>query len=429
MELSVGVLGMSFSEALLSVLAIIAFVIAVAFVLVVLVDLLLSIIDPNSKGIFFRRHASGDKSLPSRPKVLKDNELDAGYQFQDDEPVEKKELPQNTWDDDLASQEQQSLLAGESGLSDEASDNEHKDFHDARVEAIERRRQEFEDFDTMFENEVSSDVPEADELNKMIEEINAEAIREYNSSNDTGAAMTQEPLPLPEPFEDTSDENIPLPVSNEEVVEPVQEQENFFFDDQNAMQEQPVADVEFQEQPQPQEVLQPVVPVQQQEAPQVVETVNVITTTMYTDLTLDQLNERLNKLQNRLKQNEKDLKANRKEYLPLARVKRTLEKDQQKLRRREAVIARKKVILYGVNNYVDIDEEKAKKLSEDLDLLDGLRLSVQHCEDVMAANKDRFPILEKTNKILTDTNKDLKDDIAEIKAAIEQYKRDHNIED
>ena len=83
-------------------------------------------------------------------------------------------------------------------------------------------------------------------------------------------------------------------------------------------------------------------------------------------------------------------------------------------------MARKKVMLYGVNNYVDIDEEKAKKLSEDLDLLDGLRLSVQHCEEVMEQNKDRFPILERTNKILLEQNKQIKEDIEEVKADIEK---------
>ena len=69
-----------------------------------------------------------------------------------------------------------------------------------------------------------------------------------------------------------------------------------------------------------------------------------------------------------------------------------------------------------------IDEEKAKKLSEDLDLLDGLRLSVQHCEEVMEQNKDRFPILEKTNQILVEQNQQIKDDIAEVEAAIAKLK-------
>ena len=82
-------------------------------------------------------------------------------------------------------------------------------------------------------------------------------------------------------------------------------------------------------------------------------------------------------------------------------------------------------MLYGVNNYVDIDEEKAKKLSEDLDLLDGLRLSVQHCEEVMEQNKDRFPILAKTNEILVEQNRQIKDDIAEVEVAIAKLKEEN----
>ena len=147
---------------------------------------------------------------------------------------------------------------------------------------------------------------------------------------------------------------------------------------------------------------------------------------VYEYFPIDALEERLAKLQERLKINERDLRGNRKEYNPLARVQRNLKRDQEKLRRREAIVARKKVMLYGVNNYVDIDEEKAKKLSEDLDLLDGLRLSVQHCEEVMEQNKDRFPILEKTNQILVEQNKQIHDDIEEVKAAIERLKKEVN---
>ena len=104
------------------------------------------------------------------------------------------------------------------------------------------------------------------------------------------------------------------------------------------------------------------------------------------------------------------------------RVKKNLDNDKKKLRRKEALVAKQKVVLYGVNNYVDIDEEKAKKLAEDLDLLDGLRLSVQHCEEVIAANKERYPILETTNRILTTVNKEIKADIAEVEVAIAKLK-------
>ena len=102
----------------------------------------------------------------------------------------------------------------------------------------------------------------------------------------------------------------------------------------------------------------------------------------------------------------------------------TMERDKQreeKLRRKEAKVAKQKVMLYGVNNFVDIDEEKAKELNEELDLLEGLRLSVKHCEDVMNANKDRFPILEQTNKILTNAVQEIKSDIADVKAKIDMF--------
>ena len=143
-------------------------------------------------------------------------------------------------------------------------------------------------------------------------------------------------------------------------------------------------------------------------------------------MTLKEYEARLEVLKERLKANEKDLKANKKEFLPLARVKKNLDNDKKKLRRREALVAKQKVVLYGVNNYVDIDEEKAKKLAEDLDLLDGLRLSVQHCEEVIAANKERYPILETTNRILTTVNKEIKADIQEVETAIAKLKAEED---
>ncbi len=119
-------------------------------------------------------------------------------------------------------------------------------------------------------------------------------------------------------------------------------------------------------------------------------------------------------LEARLKENEKEFKACKKEYLPLAKVNKTLANDEKKLRRKEAIVAKQKVMLYGVNNYEDIDEEKAKKLAEELDLLDGLKLSVQHCHEVMQNNKDRFPVLEKMYNILKAQNDQIKADLAEI---------------
>lgn len=137
---------------------------------------------------------------------------------------------------------------------------------------------------------------------------------------------------------------------------------------------------------------------------------------------IEEYEARLETLKDRLTANEKELRKVKKEYIPLRKVSKTLENDERKLRRKEAIVAKQKVVFYGVNNIADIDEEKAKKLSEELDLLEGLKLSVQHCEEVMTANKDRYPILENTFNILTANNETLKADIKETEDAIEALK-------
>lgn len=129
------------------------------------------------------------------------------------------------------------------------------------------------------------------------------------------------------------------------------------------------------------------------------------------DMTEDECIARLEMLEERLKNVKKDYKINMKEYRPLKKVMNDLERYQTKLRRKDAVVAKKKVALYGVNNYVDIDKEKAEKLANEIELLDGLRLSVSHCEEVIRANQDRFPILEHTNKILEDQIANIEADI------------------
>ena len=137
-------------------------------------------------------------------------------------------------------------------------------------------------------------------------------------------------------------------------------------------------------------------------------------------LTLDELKEKLATAEERLKETEKEFKQCKKEYIPLHKVWSTHEKDEKKLRRKEALVAKQKVLLYGVNNYADIDEDKAKKLAEDLDLLDGLKLSVKHCEEVMKNNEERYPLLEKMYNVLKERDEEIKADIESLKAEIER---------
>ena len=80
----------------------------------------------------------------------------------------------------------------------------------------------------------------------------------------------------------------------------------------------------------------------------------------------------------------------------------------------------------GVNNYVEIDKEKAEKLAHELELLDGLRLSVSHCEEVMNNNKERYPILEHTHIILINNIKDLEADLAQLNKELQILKDQEN---
>lgn len=160
---------------------------------------------------------------------------------------------------------------------------------------------------------------------------------------------------------------------------------------------------------------------EQKEEPTVVEKiVEVPAQTNAAALTLDELKERLANAEERLKATEKEFKQCKKEYIPLRRVWDAHDKDEKKLRRKEALVAKQKVLLYGVNNYAEIDQEKATKLAEDLDLLDGLKLSVQHCEEVMKKNEERYPLLEKMYNVLKVRNDELKKDIVVYREEIER---------
>lgn len=404
------------AEAILNVLTIIALIAAIAVIIILLVDLVLSI--TNKKGSIFFRGRNSDKN---EVKIVDNSTEESFDRPQVMESTESNQPVRQTWDEAEAEREQQALLAGQRGMPDTAENEGEKSFASERQDMIERRKQEFDDFDdfdSLFDEEKPAEQveDEDDDLNfdDLINEINSESVTTYNAA-EREAEKEEESTELDNIFADEAEEEVveeqPTVVEQTAVVEPEITETVEETETSEVVEQAPVIEEEKAEEP---KVVMPIVE-------QPVEIKNV-----YEYFPEDMLNERLEKLQARLKINERDLRGNRKEYNPLARVKRSLERDQEKLRRKEAIIARKKVLLYGVNNYVDIDEEKAKKLSEDLDLLDGLRLSVQHCEEVMEQNKDRFPILEKTNQILVEQNRNLREDIAEVEAAIARLKKVDN---
>ena len=74
----------------------------------------------------------------------------------------------------------------------------------------------------------------------------------------------------------------------------------------------------------------------------------------------------------------------------------------------------------GSHIIIDIDKDKAEKLAQELELLEGLKLSVSHCEEVMNANVDRYPILVHTDKILRENIANIESDIASLNVSTKE---------
>lgn len=130
---------------------------------------------------------------------------------------------------------------------------------------------------------------------------------------------------------------------------------------------------------------------------------------------------KLESLEKELADANKDLRANKREYNPIVKCKKALARDGEKLRKKEVIVAKQKIALYGVNASKNIDPEKKQKLDEEMAALKELKDSVLHCEEVIKQNADRFPILEKANKLLTKQVDRLNKEIETVKEAIKWY--------
>ena len=402
----------------LNILAIIGVVVVGAIIVYLVAHLIITGLGKDSK-TENKSKDKGSKEKTVRPTVLETNELDEEY-------VNEQNNQQNpSWNEQKAAEEKTKIDYNVNNLQSQT------------VEENKKTEANFDEFDDIFSdtNEPAVNEVSDKELEKIIEKVNTESVAEYNALY----KKEEKPVVVEKPKQEVKKEEVKQEDSvliegqtnlfdeldkaeeediNYEKEREELEQERKELEEEQAKIEEQKANLEEQRK-QLEEEMKRLEELKEEQANSVVVS---DMSSIYSNESLEQLEARLEMLNERLKANKKDLRENKKEYNPLARVKKTLEKDKAKLTRREAIVARQKVILYGVNNYVDIDEEKAKKLNEDLDLLDGLRLSVQHCEDVMNANKDRFPILEKTNKILKKVNAEILADIAEVEKAIEEKK-------
>lgn len=134
----------------------------------------------------------------------------------------------------------------------------------------------------------------------------------------------------------------------------------------------------------------------------------------------DYYEKRLLELAEEMKESEKELRVNKQEYIPLTRIHRAYARDSEKLRKKELIVAKQKVALYGVNAS-KIDPVKKEKLNESLKQLAELKDSVEHCKEIIKKNKDRYPILEKNNKLIVKHIAKIQEEIDTCNKAIEYY--------
>ena len=425
--------------ALVSIMAIVAVVLVAGGIIAFIAHLIIGALDRTDKNIKYegRTELLDYAQYKQSQEANKQNEYDFEA-INKAKVAEEKALIEDEVDDDFE-------------IEDNLVDEIAKDLEEEKVaEPVEEKVKKVEevkiveeddddlDFDAMLE-EISNDIIEeekekATEENapKMSDELGTYSLEEYmNSLNEETEEVeeTVEEVPVVEEVEPVAEE-IAAEVVAEESLEETEDEGDEALEILPEIEEveEEIAEVE--------EVVAPVEE-KEDESKKIIEDLKAQladlnkqleaarsskTEVVTINMTEEECVARLNMLEERLKDVKKDYKNNMKEYRPLKKVMNDLEKYQTKLRRKDTIVAKKKVALYGVNNYVDIDKEKAEKLANDLELLEGLRLSVSHCEEVINANKDRYPILERTNQILEDQIAHIEADIASTQAILNKIR-------
>ena len=401
----------SFVNALVDVLAIIGIILVGGFLIFFLGDLVLSVLDPNYTR--FGRKNKEKKEEKTEEKTEDKEEVKALPEVQEqpvealtfkaeepvkEEPVEefKFDEPEQPTEEEKTEEVKEIEQAKEDALADLRAEEE--EFRANMLKSIEERQAKKEEtkdskYDEFFFGD--EDLTAFDDEEEKFDGIEIQPEEQPVEAEEKVEETVEQPAEVVEAEEPQTNEEL------EELKRQLEEERRKFEEEKAALISQ---NEELSKKLEEESETVPAGSVEEYEA-------------------------RLATLKDRLTANEKELRKVKKEFLPLRKVAKTLESDEKKLRRKEAIVAKQKVVLYGVNNIGDIDEEKAKKLEEDLDILEGFRLSVQHCEEVMAANKERYPILERTFNILSENNETIKKDIEETENAIAALKVEEPAED
>ena len=439
-------------QAILNVLAIIALAVVAGFIILLLVDLVLGCMDGKRGIIFFRNRKNTERDNEILLQYNKDLNTNDSYYIQnnskdivldfDKQYEQETEVKTNNVNLEKAEEERKILEESKNvevvapvsepevveEQEEETEVTEEFTFINKISPELEKEIEEENNKDNILEEDFPDfDDDDEDDDDQSIEEI-LNAIRERNKMARNKFLSEED---LEEDLEEDEEEEI-----SEEVIEAIEEEKEEIAEVVENVENKEEVENEIEKLNEIIKQLNAKIEEEQAKSAEIENKAKQDLENLKKEYeekaseeiapeSLDVLEARLGELVERQKQNDKDLKANKKEYIPLARIEKTLENDKNKLRRREAIVAKKKIVLFGVNNYV-VDEEKEKKLAEDLDLLEGLRMSVNHCEEVMNANKDRYPVLKRTNEILTRNAEQLEKDIKDVEAKIAKIKEDNN---
>ncbi len=379
--------GGQMEQIILNVIIILGIIIAGGFLIFFLGDLLISIIDPDAE-----------------TKKIKKKTAKEAIKFEQELKKESPEVQEEV----LKNSEVQEIMEIKNQEIASKTLSKNNDNNDIVVEEYEP------DFDSITE-----------EKEEVIEETEEEIEEESEKINQARQALEERKKEILERMkqtllsDDDEDENDEEEQIEEEQVEEEIEEENFSVgSDDDEINQELRNEIERQKL----EILKQreIFEIEKAKLEKTLEEIKERISSQKSTPTLakEEYVAMLEEKQKQLDKNEKLLKTCKKEFLPLDKVRKTLDRDEKKLRIKEAKVAKQKVTLYGVNNYADIDEEKAKKLTEELDLLEGLKLSVQHCKDVLESNKDRLPMLEKLFNVLKDQNENLSKEVEELEKNI-----------
>lgn len=464
----------------LQVIAIIAIIAVGAFIIVFLSDLLISIID-NHQGIFFRRGAGKSETYdnnhnynyaPNNTKApiqagKNNGQVYDNFDFNDDFVPAKEEPKENVSsnpfkkkfvDLEAAAREQEMIEKAKSNFFDEEEEeSEEEKAAKERMARLEERNKQLEEelkskeqklqekpaptkdapkFDDMM-SKLKEEVEEDDDLEEdseledyeaLIKKINSEVKKDFQKDNTVKHSLFSSVKEEVE--EESEEEELEEDFEDDFINHSIKQKETGNYLDL----EKQIAELKAQLEEERKQAEQlkkeaeekaAILLEEKQKFEQTIkEQSNIKVNAQDGSVNFASEEEyvaRLEILEERLKEAKKELRKNKREFVPLNKIKRTLEKDQVKLRRKEAQVAKAKVALFGVNNS-DIDPEKQAELEQEIDMLEGLKLSVQHCEDVMRENEDRYPILEQTHNILTKNVNNLTTDIELIEKKLKQLR-------